>query len=104
MKAPHSYTREDIVEINSHSGYLLLSKVLQLIIEQGARQARPGEFTLRAFLNGRIDLTQAEAVIDLTPEEVRTAEGWPPVSADDVLDMHLLLKEHDGDFESILTL
>ena len=65
MKAPHSYTREDIVEINSHSGYLLLSKVLQIIIEQGARQARPGEFTLRAFLNGRIDLTQAEAVIDL---------------------------------------
>ncbi|UCF83269.1 MAG: tRNA uridine-5-carboxymethylaminomethyl(34) synthesis GTPase MnmE [Desulfobacteraceae bacterium] len=65
MKAPHSYTREDIVEINSHSGYLLLSKVLQIILGQGARQAMPGEFTLRAFLNGRIDLTQAEAVIDL---------------------------------------
>ena len=65
MKAPHSYTREDIVEINSHSGYLLLSRILQVILDQGVRPARPGEFTLRAFLNGRIDLTQAEAVIDL---------------------------------------
>ncbi|MBW1704241.1 MAG: tRNA uridine-5-carboxymethylaminomethyl(34) synthesis GTPase MnmE [Deltaproteobacteria bacterium] len=65
MKAPHSYTREDVIEINSHSGYLLLSKILKLILDQGARLARPGEFTLRAFLNGRIDLTQAEAVIDL---------------------------------------
>ena len=65
MKAPHSYTREDVVEINSHSGYLLLSRILQIIIAQGARLAKPGEFTLRAFLNGRIDLTQAEAVVDL---------------------------------------
>lgn len=65
MKAPHSYTREDAIEINSHSGYLLLSKILQIVTEQGARLARPGEFTLRAYLNGRIDLTQAEAVIDL---------------------------------------
>jgi tRNA modification GTPase len=65
MKAPHSYTREDIVEINSHSGYLLLSRILRLILDQGVRLAKPGEFTLRAFLNGRIDLTQAEAVIDL---------------------------------------
>lgn len=65
MKAPHSYTREDIIEINSHSGYLLLSRILQVVLDQGARLAKPGEFTLRAFLNGRIDLTQAEAVIDL---------------------------------------
>ncbi len=65
MKAPHSYTREDVIEINSHSGYVLLSRILQVILDQGARLARPGEFTLRAFLNGRIDLTQAEAVIDL---------------------------------------
>jgi len=65
MKAPHSYTREDVIEINSHSGYVLLSKILQVVLEQGARLARPGEFTLRAFLNGRIDLTQAEAVTDL---------------------------------------
>ncbi|RLB19751.1 MAG: tRNA uridine-5-carboxymethylaminomethyl(34) synthesis GTPase MnmE [Deltaproteobacteria bacterium] len=65
MKAPHTYTREDVVEINSHSGFLLLSKILELVIDSGARLARPGEFTLRAYLNGRIDLTQAEAVIDL---------------------------------------
>ncbi|MDY6972375.1 MAG: tRNA uridine-5-carboxymethylaminomethyl(34) synthesis GTPase MnmE [Thermodesulfobacteriota bacterium] len=65
MKAPHSYTREDVVEINSHSGYLLLSRILQLVLNQGARLAGPGEFTFRAFLNGRIDLTQAEAVVNL---------------------------------------
>ena len=65
MHAPFSYTREDVVEINSHSGYTILSNILQIIIQAGARLAKPGEFTLRAFLNGRIDLTQAEAVIDL---------------------------------------
>ncbi len=65
MKAPHSYTREDVVEINSHSGHLLLSTILQMVLDHGARLARPGEFTLRAFLNGRIDLTQAEAVAGL---------------------------------------
>jgi tRNA modification GTPase len=65
MKAPHSYTREDVVEINSHSGYLLLSKILQIIIHENARLAKPGEFTFRAFINGRIDLTQAEAIVDL---------------------------------------
>jgi tRNA modification GTPase len=65
MKSPHTYTKEDIVEINSHSGYLLLSKILQIILDQGARLAKPGEFTFRAFMNGRIDLTQAEAIIDI---------------------------------------
>ncbi|HOP48440.1 MAG TPA: tRNA uridine-5-carboxymethylaminomethyl(34) synthesis GTPase MnmE [Desulfobacteraceae bacterium] len=65
MKAPHSYTREDVVEINSHSGYQILSRILRIIIDLGVRLAKPGEFTFRAFLNGRIDLTQAEAVIDL---------------------------------------
>lgn len=65
MRGPHSYTREDVVEINSHSGFFLLSKILQLVLDQGARLARPGEFTYRAFVNGRIDLTQAEAVVDL---------------------------------------
>jgi len=65
MKGPHSYTGEDLVEINSHSGYFLLSKLLQVVLDQGARLANPGEFTLRAFLNGRIDLTQAEAVVDV---------------------------------------
>jgi tRNA modification GTPase len=65
MKAPNSYTREDVVEINSHSGQILLSRILQIVLDQGARLARPGEFTFRAFSNGRIDLTQAEAVMDL---------------------------------------
>jgi tRNA modification GTPase len=65
MHAPFSYTREDVVEINSHSGYTILSNILQIILQAGARLAKPGEFTLRAFLNGRIDLTQAEAIIDL---------------------------------------
>ena len=65
MKAPHSYTRENVVEINSHSGYLLLSRILQSVLKEGARLAKPGEFTFRAFINGRIDLTQAEAVVDL---------------------------------------
>jgi tRNA modification GTPase len=65
MKAPHSYTREDVVEINSHSGHLLLSSILQIVLKQGARLAKPGEFTFRAFVNGRIDLTQAEAIVDL---------------------------------------
>ena len=65
MEAPHSFTREDVVEINSHSGYLLLSKILQVILNKGARLAKPGEFSFRAFMNGRIDLTQAEAIVDL---------------------------------------
>ena len=65
MKAPKTYTREDIVEIHCHGGYIILQKVLELVLDQGARMAQPGEFTRRAFLNGRIDLTQAEAVIDL---------------------------------------
>lgn len=65
MKAPRTYTREDVLEINSHSGFALLTKILYILLDQGARLARPGEFTLRAFLNGRIDLTQAEAVMDI---------------------------------------
>lgn len=65
MLAPHSYTREDVVEINVHSGLILLRTVLDLIIRQGARLAFPGEFTKRAFINGRLDLTQAESVIDI---------------------------------------
>jgi len=65
MKAPNSYTREDVVEINAHSGQIALNEILKLVIEKGARLAQPGEFTKRAFINGRIDLTQAEAVIDI---------------------------------------
>lgn len=73
MRKPKSYTREDIVEIQCHGGYLLLQKILELVLSEGARMAQPGEFTKRAFLNGRIDLTQAEAVIDLI--KARTIEG-----------------------------
>jgi len=65
MKKPQTYTREDTVEFNCHGGILSLRKVLETIINCGARMAEPGEFTKRAFLNGRIDLSQAEAVIDL---------------------------------------
>jgi len=65
MKKPKSYTREDVVEFNCHGGILSIKKVLEAAIRHGARMAEPGEFTKRAFLNGRIDLSQAEAVIDL---------------------------------------
>jgi tRNA modification GTPase len=65
MKAPKTYTREDILEIHCHGGYFILQKILELVLREGTRMAHPGEFTKRAFLNGRIDLTQAEAVIDL---------------------------------------
>jgi tRNA modification GTPase len=65
MRAPKSYTREDIVEINCHSGISTLKKILDLTLRCGARLAEPGEFTRRAFINGRIDLAQAEAVLDI---------------------------------------
>ncbi len=65
MRGPKSYTRQDVVEINCHGGILPLGKILELTLKYGCRLARPGEFTLRAFLNGRIDLAQAEAVIDI---------------------------------------
>ncbi len=65
MKGPHSYTAEDVAEINCHGGVVVMKKILSCIIEAGARPAEPGEFTKRAFLNGRIDLSRAEAVMDL---------------------------------------
>lgn len=65
MKAPKSYTMEDVVEINAHSGSVVLNTILKLVLQKGARLAEPGEFTKRAFLNGRVDLTQAEAVADI---------------------------------------
>lgn len=77
MKRPNTFTREDVVEINCHGSAAVLSQVLELVIRKGARPAEPGEFTQRAFLNGRIDLSQAEAVIDLinskTKESSRAA-------------------------------
>ncbi len=65
MKAPRTYTREDVVEIHAHAGPYILRAILELVLKNGARLAEPGEFTRRAFLNGRIDLTQSEAIIDL---------------------------------------
>ena len=65
MRAPQTFTREDIVEINTHGGIAITNKVLELLLVNGCRLASPGEFTKRAFLNGRIDLSQAEGIIDL---------------------------------------
>ncbi|MGL5100202.1 MAG: tRNA uridine-5-carboxymethylaminomethyl(34) synthesis GTPase MnmE, partial [Fusobacteriaceae bacterium] len=65
LKGPKTYTKEDIVEINCHGGFVITEKVLETVLRHGARHAEMGEFTRRAFLNGRIDLTQAEAVMDL---------------------------------------
>ena len=65
LRAPNTYTREDTVEIDCHGGALVLQRVLETVVKHGARTAEPGEFTKRAFLNGRIDLSQAESVMDL---------------------------------------
>ena len=65
MRGPNSYTKEDVVEIDCHGGVIVMKKLLETVIKYGARPAEPGEFTKRAFLNGRIDLSQAEAVIDV---------------------------------------
>lgn len=69
MKSPNSFTTEDTVEINCHGGTLVMNQILELIIKNGARLAQPGEFTKRAFLNGRIDLSEAEAVMDVISSE-----------------------------------
>ncbi|MEK6714002.1 MAG: tRNA uridine-5-carboxymethylaminomethyl(34) synthesis GTPase MnmE [Nitrospirota bacterium] len=73
MKSPHSYTCEDVVEISCHGGTLITGKILEVFVREGAGLAEPGEFTRRAFLNGRLDLAQAEAVIDLI--NAKTEEG-----------------------------
>lgn len=72
-KAPHTFTSEDLVEITCHGGIFVTQKILSLLIKKGARLAEPGEFTKRAFLNGRIDLTQAEAVMDLIEAQTEAA-------------------------------
>jgi tRNA modification GTPase len=71
MASPKTYTREDVVEIHCHSSFLVLQSILELIFQQGVEPAQPGEFTKRAFLNGRIDLTRAEAVIDILAAKTR---------------------------------
>lgn len=73
MKAPYTYTTEDIIEINCHGGITTTNKVLETLLKNGARLAEPGEFTKRAFLNGRIDLTKSEAVMDLLESKTETA-------------------------------
>ena len=73
MRKPRSYTGEDVVEVHCHGGNFLVREILATILNQGARQAEPGEFTKRAFLNGRVDLAQAEAVLDLI--RAKTAKG-----------------------------
>jgi len=74
MRAPHTYTREDVVEIQGHGGPLIMHSILQAVLTQGARMANAGEFTMRAFLNGRLDLAQAEAVMDLIESQTEAGQ------------------------------
>lgn len=89
MKAPKTFTKEDVVEINCHGGLLAVNRVLQLVLKEGARLAEPGEFTKRAFLNGRIDLSQAEAVMDLIRAKTDKA-------------MNLALKQMEGRLSKLI--
>ena len=73
MKSPKTFTKEDIVEINSHGGVAVTNKVLEILLLEGARLAKPGEFTKRAFLNGRIDLVEAESIMDLIESKTETS-------------------------------
>ena len=73
FKAPKTFTREDVVEINCHGGIYVTNKILELVLSKGARLAEPGEFTKRAYLNGRIDLTQAESVMDIIEAKTKTS-------------------------------
>ena len=98
FRAPNSYTGEDLVEISCHGGVLVTRKILDLLFQSGARPANPGEFTLRAFLNGKMDLTQAEAVMDLIHAQTELALR----AANEQLAGHLG-KELDRLRESLLT-
>jgi len=89
MRAPKTFTREDIVEINCHGGMVAVNRVLEIILSEGARIAEPGEFTKRAFLNGRIDLSQAEAVMDLIRAKTDKA-------------MSVALKQMDGRLSKLI--
>ncbi|HLR08650.1 MAG TPA: tRNA uridine-5-carboxymethylaminomethyl(34) synthesis GTPase MnmE [Bacillota bacterium] len=89
MRAPKTYTREDIVEINCHGGMVAVNRVLEIVLAQGVRLAEPGEFTKRAFLNGRIDLSQAEAVMDLIRAKTDKA-------------MSVALKQMDGRLSNLI--
>ncbi|MFC3041045.1 tRNA uridine-5-carboxymethylaminomethyl(34) synthesis GTPase MnmE [Virgibacillus xinjiangensis] len=89
MRAPKTFTREDVVEINCHGGMVAVNRVLEIILQKGARLAEPGEFTKRAFLNGRIDLSQAEAVMDLIRAKTDKA-------------MSVALKQMDGRLSGLI--
>jgi len=90
MQAPNSFTREDVVEIQCHSGTVIMQHILEIILFQGARLAEPGEFTKRAFLNGRIDLAQAEAVIDLIRAKTDVAASLARQQISGVLSSELI--------------
>lgn len=90
MRGPKTFTREDVVEINCHGGIVSVNRVLQLVLRSGARIAEPGEFTKRAFLNGRIDLSQAEAVMDLIRAKTDRA-------------MNVALGQMDGKLSRLIT-
>ena len=89
MRSPKTFTREDIIEINTHGGIAVTNEILQLVIREGARLAEPGEFTKRAFLNGRVDLTQAEAVMDIIRAKTDKA-------------MNIAVKQLDGSLSNLI--
>ena len=89
MRSPKTFTREDIIEINTHGGIAVTNEILQLVIREGARLAEPGEFTKRSFLNGRVDLTQAEAVMDIIRAKTDKA-------------MNIAVKQLDGSLSDLI--
>ncbi|MDF2960507.1 MAG: tRNA modification GTPase [Paenibacillus sp.] len=95
MKAPRSFTTEDVVEISCHGGFISVKKVLDLLLEQQVRLAEPGEFTKRAFLNGRIDLSQAEAVIDLIRAKSDRAYQVAMKQSEGTLSKRIKVLRHD---------
>ena len=101
MMAPYTYTREDVVEINAHSGPVAIRGILELVLKKGARLAEPGEFTQRAYLNGRIDLTQAEAVIDII--NAKTQKSLEIATAQVKGDMRECIEAIRGSMLEILT-
>ncbi len=89
LKAPKTFTREDVIEINTHGGIAVMNEILQLLLRNGARMAEPGEFTKRAFLNGRMDLSQAEAVMDIIRAKTDQA-------------MNIAVKQLDGSLSNLI--
>lgn len=107
MRAPNSYTKEDVVEINCHGGLMVMKKILELCFQNGARPAEPGEFTKRAFLNGRMDLSQAEAVMDLinSQNDLALRSSVNQLSghlSDKIKDMRERLLHHTAHIEAAL--